>query len=581
MNAERIRRPIYTEVSECQDCYKCIRHCPVKAIKVSDGHAEIIPDRCIACGHCLSICPIQAKRVRNDIPRIRRLINTRPVYVSLAPSYVSEFPDWSEGEIVGIFESLGFAGVAETAVGADIVTQQMIEMLPSYDKPLMISSACPSMNHLIHTYYPRYSPYVAPLLSPMEAHARLLHQEFDTDETIGVVFFGPCIAKKLESDMNPSLVDISATFSDLREMIAVSGIEVKHTEKRFCQTKASTGSLYPMSGGMIKSLERVQRLTGGMDFIGYEYSGVEAIDQLLEGMENGSDGKPVLVELLACRGGCTNGPLAQKRDGQLKRRSRIEVEGRRRVEKVTRATTNITQDVVIPAFTVQEVSEQEVQQLLYSIGKVCSKDEKNCGGCGYNSCRDFARACLGGRAEPGMCVSHLRKLSENKANALIRTMPSGLVIVDRDLRIIECNRQFARMLGGEVELAYDAKPGMEGVLLQKVIPFTSAFADVRESGVEKSESTLHYNNKIFQLTIFPIEKNRVTGGIIQDVTVPWVQRDNIIKKATQVLEKNVSTVQQIAYLLGENAAESESMLNSIISSFQEHTGGTRDGLQIS
>ena len=577
MNAEVYRRPIYTEKSECQDCYKCVRQCPVKAIKVSDGHAQIIPDRCISCGHCLAICPIQAKKVRNDIPKIHRMLQDRKVYASLAPSYVSEFPEYTESEIVAAFEDLGFAGVAETAIGADMVTRQMIDMLPAYNLPFMISSACPSIHHLICTYYSEYEKYLAPLLSPMQAHAKLLHDQFDGEQEIGVVFFGPCIAKKMEADRTPEYAQVSATFSDLREMIEKSGIPKRSGKRGFCQQKASTGAYYPISGGMIKSLEKVQRLTGGRDFLGYEYSGIDHIDEILEGVGEQCEGRTVLIELLACRGGCTNGPLAATNFGQLKRRHYVETVGDHRGEYSVPVSLDIAQTWKAPAVPCHQVSEQQIQQVLRSIGKVCAQDEKNCGGCGYNSCRDFARACTDQRAEARMCVSHLRKLSENKANALIKTMPSGLVIVDHELTIIECNRQFAILLGGDILHAYEAKPGLEGVPLQKIVPFTSDFADVRESGIEKSDMTIRFNKKILQLTIFPIEQRRVTGGIIQDVTVPWVQRDNIIRKATRVLERNVSTVQQIAFLLGENAAEGESMLNSIISSFGEQNGEERDG----
>ena len=328
---------------------------------------------------------------------------------------------------------------------------------------------------------------------------------------------------------------------------------------------------------MIKSLEKVQQVSGGKEFIGYEYSGIEHIDEILEGIGEQGGGKTVLIELLACRGGCTNGPLAASTSGQLKRRHYVESVGARRGDFSAPVSLDISQTWFSPALLDNHISEQQIQQVLRSIGKVCAQDEKNCGGCGYNSCRDFARACTDQRAEASMCVSYLRKLSENKANALIKTMPSGLVIVDHELTIIECNRQFATLLGGDILHAYEAKPGLEGVSLQKIVPFTSDFADVRESGIEKSDMTIRFNKKILQLTIFPIEEMRVTGGIIQDVTVPWVQRDNIIRKATHVLERNVSTVQQIAYLLGENAAEGESMLNSIISSFGEQNGEDRDG----
>ncbi|WP_332446595.1 4Fe-4S binding protein, partial [Sphaerochaeta sp.] len=84
--------PIYTELTECRDCYKCVRGCPVKAIQVKDGSAVVVKDRCIYCGHCVDICPSHAKKIRNDLARVRQfLTGGRAVYCSLAPSAAAEF----------------------------------------------------------------------------------------------------------------------------------------------------------------------------------------------------------------------------------------------------------------------------------------------------------------------------------------------------------------------------------------------------------------------------------------------------------------------------------------------------------
>ena len=194
-------------------------------------------------------------------------------------------------------------------------------------------------------------------------------------------------------------------------------------------------------------------------------------------------------------------------------------------------------------------------------------EELNCGGCGYDTCREFAAALIEKKAEPAMCVSYLRKLAQNKAAALISAMPSGVVIVDENLKIIESNRRFVEIIGGDASIISEADPDLEGAYLERIIDFHDLFAKAIKEGTTAKVQDIRQNGKILRLTLFSIQKHHVLGGILQDITEPVIQREQIIDKASEVMRKNLSTVQQIAFLLGENAADSEVLLSSIIKSF--------------
>ena len=227
-------------------------------------------------------------------------------------------------------------------------------------------------------------------------------------------------------------------------------------------------------------------------------------------------------------------------------------------------------DGFLPVAQVQreDFTEEQIQTALRSVGKFSPADEMNCGGCGYDTCRSFSKAMLAGRAEKSMCVSYMRKLAHKKANGLIRAIPSGAVIVDKNMGIIECNEIFAKLLGPEITAMYEAKPGLEGADLSKIVPFYRFFQDVIfEEGLDLLEREVKEGNYTYHVTVFVIEKGESAGGVIQDITDPQMRKGRIVSQARKVISKNLSVVQQIAFLLGENAAETESILNSIIESF--------------
>lgn len=573
-----VLNPIYTEKAACQDCYKCVRQCTVKAIRVENGRAAVVKDLCVLCGHCVEVCPVGAKKVRNDLGRVRKLIESgKRIIASLAPSFASEFPGLDLERMAAALRRLGFWAVSETAWGADLVSREVAQQLQlAHPGTLFISSACPTVVDYITKYRSSLADRITSLASPLMAQARELHKLYGDD--CPVVFIGPCISKKQEADEYSQDIAVAIDFNDLRmwfdeEKIALSLVK-SNPEVPIIPERAGKGSLYPVDGGMIAAIKS-WAVPAQVRFM--SFSGIEEIERALDEFEEtllqGQVQEPLFLELLACPGGCVNGPRAKKRTGTIQKRLSVLEYGQNRQAGTVSKTVTDTARVLCHEWKskppLQEsCSEQEVAEALRRTGKFSRDDELNCGGCGYDTCRDFARAMLVGRAEPEMCVSYMRKLAQKKANGLIRVIPSGVVIVDARLSIVECNQNFARILGDEALQLWEAKPGLEGASLIKLLPFYRYFQDVLD-GADAIDRDIRCNNRILHATIFGIEKGAYAGGVFQDVTAPWVQKDRVVSQARKVITRNLAVVQKIAFLLGENAAETEATLSSIIESFEQ------------
>lgn len=584
-----LQNPIYTEKTQCQDCYKCIRECPVKAIRVENGHAMVVSGLCVLCGHCVTVCPAGAKRVRDDRPRARQLITLRErVIVSLAPSFSAEFPGISPRTLVEAIKRLGFFGVSETAIGADLVSSRLARDFAGGAgrgpdaHPLYLSSACPVAVEYVKQYLPSLAPYVTDRASPLLAHARFLKELYGPDT--GVVFAGPCIAKKREADVFQT-IDCSISFRDLREWFADAGIDLRALEAAssaepasgaspFMPFSAAKGALYPVDGGMIAAVKKYP----GTDAVKMmTVTGLDEIDSALRGLDPDDLPSALFVELLACPGGCVNGPLVSRGTPTALRRIRL-LDYASRASDVAAGLSepDMTGTLPVDAYSVAVHADDDVRAALRTVGKFTAQDELNCGSCGYDTCRAFAAAMLETRAERTMCVSYMRKLAQKKANGLIRAIPSGVVICDSNLRVIECNENFARLMGPDTALMYEAKPGMEGADLERITDMSRFFRDVMAvNGPDVVEHEHREGKKIFQATVFSIEKGESACGVIQDVTAPQVRRNRVISQTKRVIDKNLAVVQKIAFLLGENAAETEATLNSIIESFADEEEGGR------
>lgn len=576
-----LQQPIYTEPTQCQDCYKCIRHCPVKAIRVENNHAKIIPELCVFCGQCVMDCPAHAKQTRSDLQRARHLLSAKErVFVSLAPSFVSEFSDFTPRQLVAALLSLGFAGVSETALGADLVSAQLAKDLSlaaedSQGQRLFLSSACPAVVEYLKRYQPELAPFITDRASPLLAHARFLRQEYGAD--IGIVFMGPCIAKKREADAWAE-IDVALTFQELRGWMQEAGIRPdtaipvgQGQTGDFIPRRAAKGALYPIDGGMIAACKKYRRLPQVRSMA---ISGLEEIKRALTSFRPQSLKSPLFMELLACEGGCINGPGASTKSPGALRRVLVEEYAQDADLVLDQATLSATPKLegTLPVSVVAGTShsEEEIRSALRSVGKYSADDEVNCASCGYDTCRSFAQAVLENRAEKTMCVSYMRKLAQKKANGLIQAIPNGVVIVDKNLHIVECNLHFARLMGSDIVDMYQLRPGLEGADLTKLTKVSKFFSDVlSRNGPDVIDRDLREGRKIFHVTVFEIERAEVAAGVLVDITVPQNQKQRTITQAQKVIEKNLSVVQKIAFLLGENAAETESMLNSIIDSYSD------------
>lgn len=608
-------QPIYTETAACRDCYKCVRECPVKAIRVADGHASVLGELCVLCGHCVEVCPVGAKKVRSDVDRAKALVKLRSTTIlSLAPSFASEFPGIESGQLVAALRALGFAAVSETALGADLVSQEAarelrgLSLAPATEPRVLISTACPVVVDYITKYRSELVPLLSRSCSPMVAHARFLKSIW---REAAVVFAGPCVAKKREADSsgseNEGGVDAAITFRGLKAWLKAAGIDMGRAgegiplaeadrsptagpvvqaaaswpgaEERFVPERAAKGVLYPVDGGMIAS---IKHFAPKIEAHFVSCSGLVEIDRALDGIADYRGSVPIFLELLACEGGCVNGPRAERRSGSVaKRLSILEyakgASGEAPSLLLSRGLSLAGRRGGGPVAT-ERFPEERLREALRLVGKLGPEDELDCSGCGYDSCRAFAAAMLSGRAERTMCVSYTRDLAQKKADALVRAMPSGVVVVDSSLTIAECNANFAALLGPEAQAVYEAKPGMAGADLRKLAPFADLFASVLgEGGADHLDRDVKIGSRILHASVFAIEASTYAGGVFEDITVPWIRRDRVVAQAKSVIDKNLRTVQKIAYLLGENAADTEAILESLIESFsaEDHSGDAR------
>ncbi len=566
---------VYSEQTQCQDCYKCVRECPVKAIRVSGGHAVVMPERCIACGACVGACASGAKRVREDLADVVALIASGiPVVVSLAPSFRSEFPGLAPTRLIAALKRLGFAAVSETALGAQEVSARLAQDLDASQGRTWISTACPVAVDLVAKYLPERAGDLTPVDSPLQAHARMIRQE---RPDAAVVFIGPCIGKKLEAARTPDLIQVALTFEDLRHWFVLAGVDPDTLEPGesdvFWPREAREGSLYPIEGGMVQATQ-LNMATEGTRFV--TLSGLEPIRAALGDLPQLGEGN-LFLELLACEGGCVCGPKATRGSAV---KARMEVLDGARMEPTAypRAVSlGIDRTWAAEAPEALHFDDEALGEALRRIGKLGSGDELNCGGCGYDTCRELATAILAERAEERMCVSHLRRQAEKKANALLRTLPLGVVIVDQALRIIESNEEFARITGEDAQVAFEAQPGLGGAYLEKFVPFVNRFRDVLADGDDIIREKVDCGSRIFSATIFTVEAHRVVGGLLLDITDAEDRQRQIIEKAELVIQNMLGNVQEIACSLGRNAARSEGILNSIIAEF---TGPEREDVHV-
>ena len=557
--------PLFTIKNDCQDCYKCVRSCPVKAIKIEDNSAQIVADLCVACGKCYRICPVRAKQDRDDVTRAKNLLAAgEKVYISLAPSWIAEFDNVTKAQLLTAIKKLGFAGVSETALGAQEVTAYLADFLKDKKEGVYLSTACPAFVEYINKYQPELSQNLTPVMSPVLAHCKLLRDKFG--KNIKIVFVGPCIAKKFEADRNADLLNLSISFRDLRRWFREIGLNYHTIEPEegidFVYQNAEEGRYYPIEGGMVETLKLSDKTK---HVYMMQLTGLENIQRELSDIKGTNPNMPIFIECLACEGGCVNGPCTRPHKSGFEKRARV-LKDAVLSEKSAHRTEeeNIDCSYHGNPVEIKEYSEEQIKRVLSILGKYTIEDEINCNACGYDNCRNFAKAILDGKAEIDMCVSHIKHQAQSKANALLKCIPSPIVIVNTNLSILEYNDKFVEAFWNEEEHAdIYAKENLVGANLRDFISFTNLFSASLELGEDVKRENVRQETKLYDVTVFNIEQKQVVGGVIEDVTKVEIKREKIAEKAKEVIEKNLATVQQIACTLGEHMAETEVLLRSI------------------
>ena len=555
--------PVYTLKNECHDCYKCVRECYVKSIQIKDGSASVLADRCIACGHCVTVCPSNAKRIRYDIDKVKGILAAKKrVIVSLAPSWISIF-DYTKQQIITILKTLGFTDVSETALGAQEVSIEVAKMVKQADKGLFISSACPVVVDYIRYYKPEYADYITPVASPALTHAKMLKEKYGDD--IGIVFIGPCIAKKNESDRCPELIDAALTFDELNYWIKESYIDLAKIEvlpdENFVPEESNEGALYPILGGMNETLKYIG-IDNDVQLI--DICTLHSLDKALNGLHPDRLEEKIFVEALGCDGGCINGPGISMCKSTILKTSDVLNNFNKRDSIPEAAKTVVNMDYSRIDQKKQEFRHEDIMKTMERIGKHNEEDELNCGGCGFQTCRELACAILAGEAEPSMCVSYMRKIALRKAAAMLRCMPSAMVMIDNDHKILESNYAFMKMFTGDMYEVFAERPeGINGADIDRIIPFADLLKTALKTGKDIHKEHYVSGNKLYDINVFIIEENEIVGAIITDVTQTELNREKIAEKAKQVISKNIAKVQEIAILLGEHMVETELLLSTI------------------
>lgn len=569
---------ITTNEAKCRDCYRCIRSCPVKAIRTKVGdegaelHVQIVEELCVLDGRCVQVCPQKAKKVSRDLDAVKELIASgKPVAASVAPSFVAALPLADPDTLPTILKRLGFKYVQETSLGAELVAMEHRRM--GFDKAL-ISSACPVVVNLIEKHYPQLLSCLAPVVSPMVAHGRYIKKQ---RQDFKVVFIGPCIAKKHEATDTDvaDAVDYVLGFNELWEWIQGEGIEPSQLKAGdFDGPQPGITRLFPLDGGMVRSLSlsadmletRVIAITGLKNCI--DFLGHLAKDNI--------DNPPKLMELLACSGGCIGGPLVISQEDIYVRRQKVidfyKNKALRNKEDCSFAKTDavsLAQDLLKRKYFNKKLllavpSEADLQEILAQTGKYRPEDELNCGSCGYNTCRDKAVAVYQGRAEVEMCIPYMRKRAESTSNLVLNTMPNGVLIVNGELEIVEINPAAEQMF------KCTAKDVLGRKLSMLINPVN--FEQVLKSKTPMNVLHAYPEHDIMtREVIFPLEREDIVVGILVDITDEYRQREQLnevksqtIKRAQDVIEKQMKVAQEIAGLLGETTAETKVSLSQLI-----------------
>lgn len=578
----KMNSPLVVKPASCKDCHKCLRECPTAAIGFKDNQAFIIEEKCIYCGNCIKTCPQGAKSILFEKEKLAAFLASDSFLIaSLAPSFVNAFSKKETGQLITALRKIGFDYIAETAAAAVRVVEQFRKKKEKLEKTL-ITSCCPAVVNLIEKHYPELISQLADVLSPMSLQAAELKQKFAKAR---VVFIGPCLAK-LDEQKNERRkkykADIVISFEHLKEYFKEREIKLKELPDSEVDLAAPELTAdYALAGGAIKAAGLLaEKSENESENKVLNLSGLDNIIPFLNDLKNNSKQIPFeMVELLACPGGCINGPAVDKQlstplkkielNSYLKEKKRdsVRIEPKKDAVKIDQKQDYklaLKREYKDRKLRLEPVPEKEIKRILASIAKESKEDEKNCGGCGYSSCREKAAAVYHGFAERKMCIPYMKARAESLSQIIVESSHNAIIVVNEKMKIQKFN-PVAK------ELFAQKNKEMLNKDLGKYLD-SSNFKRVWDSAENIIHQKYAYKNEsiIVDQTIFALPEHKAVVGILTDITAQEKQQQKLkkmkkvaVEKTNSVVNKQMQIVQEIAGLLGETTVETKAALTEL------------------
>lgn len=549
--------------SNCKNCYKCIRHCPVKAIRFSGNQAHIIGNECILCGQCFVVCPQNAKEIVDETEKVKVLLQSgNPVFVSLAPSFIANYNGVGINSMRKALKQLGFYDVEETAIGATVVKTEYERMLNEEERDIIITSCCHSVNLLIQKHFPAALEYLADTVSPMQAHCKDIKKRFPNAKT---VFIGPCVAKKDEAEHYEGIVDAVLTFEELTNWLKSENIEL---ETLTDSNENSRARFFPTTGGILKTMAQ--------NTPGYTYLALDGVENCIAALKDIESGKihKCFIEMSACIGSCIGGPVMEKYHRSSTVKDYIAVADyagekdfvvtQPKAIELKKSFEHIEQRSIIP-------SDTEINNILRQMGKFKPSQELNCGSCGYNTCREKAIAIYQGKAEISMCLPYLKDKAESFSDTIVNNSPNGLIVLNESLEVQQINTAARKIMN--IRSANDVLGDQVVRILDPTV-----FLNVLKTGRDVRNELVYlaeYNRYVEQTVVYDKDSHLLID-IMRDITDEQAEREKkekisrqTVEVADKVVDKQMRIVQEIASLLGETAAETKIALTKLKESISD------------
>lgn len=591
---------LYIEPGDCNQCYRCIRVCPVKAIRMLDNEAVIDDDLCVGCSLCEKGCPQGLIKRGLVVGDVERAIDTGArVVASLHWSWFLRFRGVSSGALSAAFRALGFDSVSESLWGLRLYNEtfraRQVSSVAYADAScrggMVIGAQCAVARSMVRRYWGELDDCVCDIADPMTLHARLIRAWYG-DQGVRVVYVAPCVGYADYAQDG----DLVISFDQLQGWLSERGVSLSQAQGcgSSCGSSAgssvgsSVGSSDVSSDGLSASscAEFHEESSDGYCAAPSEgfYPGpcpwqeplpwggnvirshdLQEARELLQGAKRGDD---VMLDLMACRG-CVASCSAEAgwcsvADYMLSREHFAAKESLSdRSMPVIDTSAVKSAKFCVTAGAIEEVAEDRVLEALESLSKFEPYDHHNCNACGYGTCVDFARAMARGMVTRQMCLSYSRSQMYRKYTALMERMPSGVMLVDGALRVIHSNSNMVRIMGGDARLVYDASRGLKGADVAKLVSFSSMIERVLESGSDVLDVEVEHDEKLLRVSVFSIEPGKSVCVVASNLLLGDVLDNQIITQTQQAIEENQRAVQQIAQLLGQSAARTQRVLHTI------------------